>query len=407
MKNTFLAVLSALALISACGNVEWYEVKDQFAMEKPAPDPGDNGEDNGEETPGVSRWAALADSCDYVLVENFLNKEKGFFWSTPQNVANASAYIYWQQAHAMDVIVAAYNRIKDSNPSLASTYKGYMKLWYENYGHNYNTSRRGDGVHGGFFNQYTDDMCWICLTLCHISEALEDDTYIDTARRVYDAYIIPRVITDEKGSGLPWTNIEDKQGRNSCTNGPGCCLASKLYMKYGEQKYLDDAKMLYDYMMANNVKADYRCEEPPLSYTQGTFGEACRLLYHITSESSYLYLAFNVINYAFTSTRCTTNGILRSEGTSMDQSIFKAVLMPYALNLVKDGALDAESRNAIKELMLKNAEALYKSLDRSAYPQMYAAFYWGNTWSPSENAPYASMGAQVSGCSLLEAVAAL
>lgn len=407
MKNRILPVLSALTMISACGTVEWYEVKDQFAIEKPASYPGENGEGNGEETPEVSKWAALADSCDFVLVENFLNKEKGFFWSTPQNIADASAYIYWQQAHAMDVIVAAYNRIRESDPSRAATYKGYMKLWYENYAHNYNTSKRGDGVHGGFFNQYTDDMCWICLTLCHISEALDDDTYIDTARKVYDAYIIPRVITDEKGSGLPWTNITDKQGRNSCTNGPGCCLASRLYLKYGEDKYLDDAKMLYDYMMANIVKDDGRCEEPPLSYTQGTFGEACRLLYHITRQSSYLDQAWKVINYAFTSSRTTNNGFLRSEGTTMDQSIFKSVLMPYALNLAKDESLDSTSRLALKQLMLKNAEALYASLDRTAYPQMYVAFYWGNTWAPSENVPYASMGAQVSGCSLMEAVAAL
>ncbi|MCS3198390.1 glycoside hydrolase family 76 protein [Bacteroides thetaiotaomicron] len=41
-------------------------------------------------------------------------------------------------------------------------------------------------------------------------------------------------------------------------------------------------------------------EEPPLTYTQGTFGEACRQLYHITQESKYMDKAKQVINYAAT-----------------------------------------------------------------------------------------------------------
>ena len=404
MLRKIIVTIPLMMCIFACSQPDWRNVQDQFAIEKPAPDQPDV---NEEVDGNAKKWAALADSCDYVLIEYFFNKNKGFFWSTPQDIADASAYIYWQQAHAMDVIIAAFNRIKDTDINLAESYKGYMKLWYENFGHNYNTSRRGEGFHGGFFNQYTDDMCWICLTLCHISEALGDDTFMDTARQVYDSYIITRIISDEKGSALPWTNIDGKQNRNSCTNAPGCCLAAKLYAKYGDEKYLADAQMLYDYMVANNVKSDYRCEEPPLSYTQGAFGEACRLLYHITSESSYLYMAYNVVNYAFSSTRCTAGGILRSEGTSMDQSIFKAVLLPYALNLAKDEALDEFSRNTLKEHILRNAEALYESLDRTTYPQMYVSYYWGNVWTPSDGAPYASMGAQVSGCSLLEAAAVL
>lgn len=46
-------------------------------------------------------WATLADSCTYVLIEQFMNKSKGTFWSTPKDMSDESTYIYWQQAHAM------------------------------------------------------------------------------------------------------------------------------------------------------------------------------------------------------------------------------------------------------------------------------------------------------------------
>ena len=56
-------------------------------------------------------------------------------------------------------------------------------------------------------------------------------------------------------------------------------------------------------MVNNSYNADGRVEEPPLTYTQGTFGEACRQLYHITQESKYMDKAKQVINYAATSDR--------------------------------------------------------------------------------------------------------
>ena len=55
-------------------------------------------------------------------------------------------------------------------------------------------------------------------------------------------------------------------------------------------------------------------------------------------------IAEQVISYAFTSTRCTNKGFLRDEGTDMNQSIFKAVLIPYAVNLVLDDAASGQPR---------------------------------------------------------------
>ena len=343
--------------------------------------------------------ADLADSCTYVLIEQFMDKEKGTFWSTPHDVNHDSEFIYWQQAHAMDVVIYSYERIKESDPELASTYENYFHLWYENHANNYNNDPTDET---GFLNDFTDDMCWICLTLIHMTEATGNNLYMETAKKVYDNYIITRAWTDDKGTGLPWKS--DDPNRNACTNTPGCLIAAKLYLKYGNESYLENAKTLYQYVMDNLEEGNGKIEEPPLTYTQGTFGEACRQLYHATGESKYLKNAEEAIIYGLTSDRCTSNGILRHEGESMDQSIFKAVLIPYAVNLSLDESAESSVRSEIYTCIKQNAEMLRHHLDRSQWPAMYCNYFWGETF-PKDG--IGSMGAQTSGASLMEGTARL
>lgn len=382
MKIYIPIILSILSIFSACDSEAGWQNLEVIETVKIDP---------------VIDWTAVADSCTFVLVEQFMNKEKGTFWKSPKNVSGGSYNIYWQQAHAMDVIVYAYERIKNKNPELADTYENYFRLWLKNKANNYNHDKNDET---GFLNSFTDDMCWICLTLIHMSEATGDDIYINMAKTVYDTHIITRARTDAKGTGLPWKSNDES--RNACTNSPGCLIAAKLYKKYGTENYLNDAKMLYDYIVENLLKGDGRVEEPPLTYTQGTFGEACRQLYHITQERQYMRKAEEVINYTMTSDRCLQNWILRDEGTSMDGSIFKAVFIPYAVNL----ALDEKASDYVKKRIIlflqDNATVLWNNLDRSLYPEMYCNYYWGKVFPSGD---IASMGAQTSGASLMEGVA--
>ena len=382
MKIYIPIILSILSIFSACDSEAGWQNLEVIETVKIDP---------------VIDWTAVADSCTFVLVEQFMNKEKGTFWKSPKNVSGGSYNIYWQQAHAMDVIVYAYERIKNKNPELADTYENYFRLWLKNKANNYNHDKNDET---GFLNSFTDDMCWICLTLIRMSEATGDDIYINMAKTVYDTHIITRARTDAKGTGLPWKSNDES--RNACTNSPGCLIAAKLYKKYGTENYLNDAKMLYDYIVKNLLKGDGRVEEPPLTYTQGTFGEACRQLYHITQERQYMRKAEEVINYTMTSDRCLQNWILRDEGTSMDGSIFKAVFIPYAVNL----ALDEKASDYVKKRIIlflqDNATVLWNNLDRSLYPEMYCNYYWGKVFPSGD---IASMGAQTSGASLMEGVA--
>ena len=349
-------------------------------------------------------YTGKADSMVNAFIESFMVKNKGYFNVSYQKYAfNA----YWTQAHAMDVIVYCYERHKDDNKPLANKYKNYMTLWYNNKANNYAGASTSDGSYKMFENPFTDDMCWIALTLFHMYEATKTTKYYTAAKGIFDNYIIKRAKEDEETGGLwlPW-NTDAGSGPNACTQSPATLIAAKLYQRTNQEKYLDYAKKLYAYTSKKIVKSDGRVEEPPLSYTQGTFAEACRILYHVTDESTaiknrYKTFAYTYINYAFTSGRCTSsNNILRDEGSSGDQSIFKAVLIPYAVNFVLDTEMSTANRKTIADYIQKNTKTLYANLNWDRYPIVFCNFNWTKPWTGAD--ADASMGAMCSGTSLLE-----
>jgi len=356
-------------------------------------------------------YETKADSMTNAFIESFMIKSKGVF---NDKYGYYAFNAYWTQAHAMDVVIYNYQRQKNINRTLASKYLNYIRLWYKNKANNYSgaaaaTSTTPNTTNGYkmFENPYTDDMCWITLTLLHIGEATGTSSYSIIARQVFDNYIIKRAHETEDSTGLwlPW-NTDAGSGPNACTQAPATLIAAKLYKKYGTEKYLTYAKKLYTYTAENIVKSDGRVEEPPLTYTQGTFAEACRILYHVTDESTsmknkYKSLAFTYLNYAFTSGRCTSgNNILRHEGTSGDQSIFKAVLIPYAVNYVLDEDMSSTNRGKIFDYLKTNTTTMWKNLDLSRYTIVFCNYDWRYAYTGADSD--ASMGAMCSGSSLVE-----
>ena len=69
-----------------------------------------------------------------------------------------------------------------------------------------------------------------------------------------------------------------------------------------------------------------------------------------------------------------------------------------------DEKAPAAAKRIVRERLILNARLLNASLDRFAWPAMFVNYYWGKTFDGSG---YASMGAQVSGASLMEGMARL
>jgi len=94
------------------------------------------------------------------------------------------------------------------------------------------------------------------------------------------------------------------------------------------------------------------------------------------------------------------NNILRDEGSSGDQSIFKAVLIPYAVNYVLDEDMTATNRKNIFNYILANTKMMWSNLDLSRYPIVFCNYSWRYPYTGTDE--NASMGAMCSGTSLME-----
>ena len=393
MKLTkYLFVLSAAALAS-CGvdDIYYGEMYDPASL---------------TEAPYEIDWDAAADSADVMLIDNFMEKDKGIFWiSSDRSISNWVNY--WGQAHAMDVVIDAYLRIKDSDPDRAAEYENYMSLWHQNRANNYSGP--------DYRNDFTDDMEWIVLTLIRMYEATGTEEYLRYARDTYDQHIITRWTVDENGGGLIWS-IESGRAisKNACSNGPGALCALRLYQFTQEEKYLDDAKMIYEWLsstlydsttgsVADNMNGGV-ISGGALSYNQGTFLGSAHMLYTFTGDKRYLIEAMRAAEYQMKS--MSTDGMMNSEtgSANSDNSLFKGIFIRYATLLALDENVDASFRQSLTDYMTHNAIVCWtQGVDKSTYPQVFFNYDWSVPYTDY----YKYYQPQVSGSTLIEAMTRL
>lgn len=351
-------------------------------------------------------WDAAADSAVNVLVDRFMDKNTGTFWTISDNVdPRLSTYNYWPQAHAMDVIVDAYLRIKDSDPERAGQYEKYMASWHKNRANNYNGP--------DYYNAYTDDMEWIVLTLLRMYEATGVQEYFDFARDTYDKWIITRWTDDENGGGIRWS-LDAGNSKNACSNGPAAICAMRLYGFTSEQKYMDDAVKIYGWlsenlynpstgMVADNM-AGGKVNGGALSYNQGTFMGAAHLLYKATKDSRYLAEAMKAARHQMDSR--STDGIMNAEAdkANSDNALFKGIFIRYATLMVNDTVFDFRFREELKRYISQNAITCWSDgIDKSEGSDMFFNYDWRSPYT-EENG---YLNPQVSATTLIEAMTRL
>ena len=351
-------------------------------------------------------WDAAADSAVNVLVDRFMDKNTGTFWTISDNVdPGLSTYNYWPQAHAMDVIVDAYLRIKDSDPERAGQYEKYMASWHKNRANNYNGP--------DYYNAYTDDMEWIVLTLLRMYEATGVQEYFDFARDTYDKWIITRWTDDENGGGIRWS-LDAGNSKNACSNGPAAICAMRLYGFTSEQKYMDDAVKIYGWlsenlynpstgMVADNM-AGGKVNGGALSYNQGTFMGAAHLLYKATKDSRYLAEAMKAARHQMDSR--STDGIMNAEAdkANSDNALFKGIFIRYATLMVNDTVFDFRFREELKRYISQNAITCWSDgIDKSEGSDMFFNYDWRSPYT-EENG---YLNPQVSATTLIEAMTRL
>lgn len=346
----------------------------------------------------IINWQDAADKSSQAFLDNFWNEDKNFFNYYPYKADTpAEDWHYWPQAHAMDVIIDAFNRTGDTK------YSEYFSKWHTGV-------KQKSG--GSYFNNFYDDMEWICLTMIRLYESTHEDKYMETVQLIWDE--IKTGWNDRYDGGFLWN--KDQSSKNACSNGPAGIIAARLYQINEKPEDLEWAKKIYSWQRSklfnedtgavydniNNTGDGDKIADFSLTYNQGTHLGMAHELYKITGETSYLTDACKAADFCISKLIDEQNNILKSEGTG-DGGLFKGIFIRYFVKLLLDKDLNANDRERYVNFFNHNAEVLWtKGVNRD---ELIYHHNWARIVLAPDNKSITDMPCQVSGCTLIEAKA--
>jgi predicted alpha-1,6-mannanase (GH76 family) len=333
-------------------------------------------------------WSAAADSSSRALLSLFWDETAHYFRA--DNHGNKTFH-YWPQAHALDVLIDAYER------SGSDFYKAYFDLWFDGV-------KKQNG--NGWYNNFFDDMEWIALALLRAHKATGEAKYKEAALELWG--YIREGWNDYAGGGIAWERDSHLWSKNACSNGPACILAARLYRETGDETYRDWAFKIYAWEKSAlldgltgavydniNGKTGKKNTSWIFTYNQGTFVGSAVELYKITGEKTYLSDAVLAAGYA--TAVLVNSGMLKDEGSG-DGGLFKGIFVRYFTELIRQEGLDSAVKKRYAQFLQRNAETLWT---KGANKKDGVLF--GTSWSRKPGAE-TGLTEQTSGCMLIEAM---
>lgn len=382
-RLSFLTVLSIFGLLfSSCSNDDWEPLN---------PPQGNDG--NGEQEVFEYTWSATADSLQESLQNNYLGSNNTYI----QDNSGNSRFNYWPNAHALHVLIDAYNRTGE-----------------ENYQQRALALLRGIEIENGgdYNNVFNDDMIWLGNAAMRGYNATDNQEYKETAEYLWE--IIKTSWSDDVfGGGITWKQDTPFQ-KNAVSNAPAAILAMRLYEADGEQEDLDWAQKIYEWQKNTLVDPQTGLVWDNISlqdgeavvnsdwiftYNIGTYIGAGLKLYQATGEDQYLNDAIKTARSMMTSPRLTTNGILRDEGQG-DGGLFKGILVRYFTQLILEPDVPEADREDFIDFIEYNAKTFYDNA--ISRPSMFVSPNWAQAPGSTTD-----LTTQLSGIMLMEAAALL
>lgn len=293
-------------------------------------------------------WNAVADSSTTAFIHNFWNAERGFF-NAKSDGYHGETNNYWPQAHAMDVVIAAYLRTGDKK------YSDMFDKWYEGI-----KVQCWSGSKDKFWVPLYDDNAWVSISMMKIYDITKDTKFLEAAKYLHED-MMANGWDNENIGGLSWgapgtTYYGDS--RAICTNGPACVLAFKLYHATGDEKYAENGMKIYNFMreyvvdpgtgrVLNGINRKTLLAEGEdsreYSYTHGTVMASALEAYRYTGNEAFLKDARRIAYYV-TNVACAdqATGALFFENKNWrwdddggDPTLFRAVLFPYLADVIE------------------------------------------------------------------------
>lgn len=275
-------------------------------------------------------------------------------WAVDASKRNEDWGGYWWAAHAVDNYVDNYRRTGKTErlTKLTKMVNGAK-------------ARNGNTL----INHFYDDMEWMALALlraCDLSASMKRQ-YWSQVVTLFDDII--GGWSDVDGGGLHWNKNKTGDGRykTSCSNGPAMILAARLYQQTGEERYLEWAQRIYEYMYTHNrfpdgvIKdhATLEDHEVTFSYNQGTWVGGLLELYKITGEEHYRTTATDLLDLLLFGKWYSPKGIMneRQNYNQDDGGMFKGIFVRYLTQWLLSGRLDSERQYRYTKWLLEQARA--------------------------------------------------
>ncbi len=302
----------------------------------------------------MNDYRAFATACIEVL-QGWYNWDTGL-WNTTG---------WWNSANALEAVIdyASLNQTDQYNAVIANTFD----------------KNRGSN----FQRVYNDDEGWWGLTWLKAYDLTGEKLYLAMAISLFNDM---QKSWDERtcGGGVWWKKT--REYKNAITNELFLALAARLYLRLGQQAYLDwvnkEAQWLLGSGMINsrylvNDGLNNACQNnngTTWTYNQGAILGALVDTARCAGNGSlagrpaqsYLELAQNIANAAI-STLVDNNGILTEPcevrgNCNQDQTQFKGIFMrnlAYLYQALAGGALPSASYEDYRQFIIANADSIW------------------------------------------------
>ncbi len=154
--------------------------------------------------------------------------------------------------------------------------------------------------------RFYDDNQWIAIACLDAYNRTKNQKYLHIAKEIY--HFMMTGYDTLSGGGIYWKE-DEKNSKNTCSNGPGILIALQLYKITDQQNYLDTALVLYNWVNAHlqspqglyydNIKIpSLKLDSAIYTYNTGTMLQSNVLLYQITKNKKYLKEAQRIASAA-------------------------------------------------------------------------------------------------------------
>ena len=281
----------------------------------------------------------------------------------------------WGEAETMEALLDCYEGTGDR------TYLNIFEACYDYMRYHVGSTWDGGTTVGGydwFGYDFNDDVMWLIIAAARAYHLTNKEVYLNDAKRNFDR-IWNRAYLGYVGL-LRWAErTGDRNGANSCVNGPAEVAACYIAAGTGDDSYYEKARELYGnqrrylYVSGTGQVFDSVVFDPSTvtvssrnswasTYNQGTMLGAAVLLYRRYGDKQYRQDADKIIAYA-QKNLCNDEGIISvCQNADGDFQGFKGILMRYA------GLYAREFQHEdYRQWVLKNAFHAYNNMNSRGF----------------------------------------